>query len=524
MSANEKSCLDCPSYMVGSAEQAAHFGKAIGAPRCARRGIPLGMPKVPEASDNLLRAAAANCEDYRKSRPAALPEASKLFPDIVIPDMEAMTYITTTPEDQAVSTCRMCRWYIPDSQVMPELGYSAGLCSAKGKLIPGDRLRQAAEGCTNRKFKTGLGPADIAFPAVQFLPLYENAKPLDPAAAIRAALDNLVDPTEYPTDAPVSDKDRLSGIRAYRRVTDPEGSGNSVLLPIYEVSAFSEEEQAKIPRTGDDEHPELYVDHSNILYTVSVLWRELDETPALHGIAGTGKTEFFRWMAWLMCLPFERISITEESEVDDLIGKMEYSPDLGTYPHYGRLPRAWQKPCVIVLDEPNTGPPAVWQSLRPLTDNSKQLVLDALRGERIPRHNDCYLGMAMNPAWDVRNKGAAELADADGSRLSHISVELPPYSVEKDLLRRNCEVADGYKINEGLLESIMLIAADLRELSDQGTLPITWGIRQQIKVARGTRFFKLERAYQLAAADYINPSAKQTILDVVTSHTDTRKN
>jgi len=231
----------------------------------------------------------------------------------------------------------------------------------------------------------------------------------------------------------------------------------------------------------------------------------------------THNTEFFRHMAWLMCLPFRRISITGSTEVDDLAGKMHYDPARGTYFEYGRIPTAWGKPGVICLDEPNVGQPDVWQFIRPLTDNSKQLVLDMNKGERISRHDYAFLGMAMNPAWDVRNSGTSTIADADGSRLMHIFVDLPNEAVERRIIEAAVKL-DGWEIGRDALDMIIGIAGDLRRMSSEETIPITWGIRPQLKVARALKWFSPTDAYRLATADYLEPRHQELILDVVRSH------
>jgi MoxR-like ATPase len=254
----------------------------------------------------------------------------------------------------------------------------------------------------------------------------------------------------------------------------------------------------------------------------AIAWTELDETPALWGEAGTGKTELYRHLAYLMHLPFERISITGSTELDDLAGKMHYSPEKGTYFSYGRLPRAWTKPCVICIDEPNVGQPDVWQFLRPLTDNSKQLVLDQNNGEAIKRHQDCYMGMAMNPAWDPKNVGTAQIGDADARRLWHIFLELPPEVLEREIIA-NRVALDGWEIDKERLDTIMAIAGELRGLIKDGTLPITWGLAQQIKVARASRWFDMVVSYRRAIGDYLEPDALEVLLDVVRANVVTGK-
>jgi MoxR-like ATPase len=352
---------------------------------------------------------------------------------------------------------------------------------------------------------------------LHLMPEFEDAFALnsDPIKAyFKAAASSLVDPKDWETERELTAEDKESGIRAWRKVIDPDGSGNEAFLPIYSDHIFSDIEKTKIPQTGDDEHPELYVDHFGGVYMSAIAWTELDETPALWGEAGVGKTELFRHLAWLMQLPFERISITGSTELDDLAGKMHYEPTKGTYFQYGRLPRAWSKPAVICIDEPNVGQPDVWQFLRPLTDNSKQMVLDMNEGEAIKRHSDCYMGMAMNPAWDPKNVGTGQIGDADARRLWHIFIDLPPEVLEREIIK-NRVALDGWELDDNRLNSFMSIATELRALCKEGTLPVTWGIAQQIKVARASRWFDMVTSYRRAIGDYLEPEAQDVLLDCV---------
>lgn len=218
-----------------------------------------------------------------------------------------------------------------------------------------------------------------------------------------------------------------------------------------------------------------------------------------------------------MQLPFERVSVTASMEIDQLAGHAEYSPDKGTYFTYGRVPKAWSSRCVILIDEPNVGPPEVWQFLRPLTDNSKQLVLDMNKGERVERNKHCYMGMAMNPAWDSRNVGTRDISDADGRRLMHIYVPMPNKMVEKQIIKQYCKL-DNYDLSDKILLDMDKIAKDIRELCANDTLPIQWGIAQQIKVARATKYFNLKESYRLAIADLLDPESKDAFMAVVTSN------
>lgn len=512
-----RSCWNCPSKLTAS-ESATFFRKSLGVSVCARYGKPIGNSTFEADSthskqqDNIAKQLAKNCPAYGKPRPAA-PDWERAHFTVMLPDPEVITAPRNDPE--LVTSCATCKNFVREDIVAEEFGWPAGLCSAKGKLLLSNRYSYEARGCEYSSF--GRVRTDVG--NLIMLPEYSDdfAPTNNPSKAyFRDKAAGFVDPVDYETDKAVSNEDVASGIRAWREVVDAE-TGNSVYLPIYSVDYFSDEEQKKIPRTGDDEHPEDYVDHAFFTYKVAVLWCELDETPGMWGQAGVGKTEFFRYMAWLMCLPFERFSITGSSELEDLAGKMHFSNEKGTYFEYGRVPKAWTKPCVMVVDEPNTGMPDVWQFLRPMTDNSKQLILDMNNGESLKRHNDCYLGLAMNPAWDPKNIGTHMIGDADANRLMHMFVDLPPADLEREILKNRC-AHDGYGLSGDMLDTIMAIATDIRALCADDTLPITWGIRPQLKVARVSRWFDLMTAYRMASADFLEPEAQQQLLDVVRSH------
>lgn len=511
MSDIPKSCANCPSFLLAT-ETVSKFRKSVGAPMCGRYGHILGKPGLaPTQAEKLQRHFANNCDSFGAPLPA-LPQDRKML--VVMPDVDARVEAADLIMKANCRSCDTCIKYVREDVVADELGWTAGLCAARGKLIFSNRKVEEAKDCEFREW----GPIRTSTEGLPLLPEYEDAFQInaDPIRAWFKAKESFVDPVDYPTDKVVSDEDVKAGIRAWRRVNDPEGTGREVHLPIYRIDFFSESEQKKIPRTGEDEHPELYVDHFGGVYLAAVSWTELDETPTAWGEAGVGKTELFRHLAWLMCLPFERMSITASTELDDLIGKMLFI-DGETKFQYGRLPLAWVKPCVICIDEPNTGPVEVWQRLRPLTDNSKQLIIDENDHESLERNDDCYLGLAMNPAWDPKNVGALPISDADANRLFHVYIDLPPSSLEREIIEARVKL-DGWVLTSDQLDMLMNIAVELRGLSKEGTLPITWGIRPQIKVARALAWFDVPTAYRRAVGDYLEPEPQQAMLDIVRAH------
>ena len=504
-----RSCFDCPSFRPG-AKVGERYGKSIGTPMCDFFDKPIG--RTNDSAHDLERKAkkvGTACDAFGKQ---AASKPRRTFA-VAFPDM-ARTDPANVDENlkAACQSCMSCKNYTPSDIVTSELGWVAGLCNAKGELVQDQSTTFVGRTCDIKQWGESRNTALVGlnlFPEYSddFLTgdLVEEFKKL-----------HAFDPAKHETDKPVSPDDRALGIQAWKKIVDKERPEHDtgVFLPVFDPEFFDEIERSKIPQTGEDAHPELYVDHANAVYKVAVCWQELDETPAVWGEAGNGKTELSRYLAWMMQIPYERMSITASSDLDDLAGKMHYDPARGTYFEYGRLPSSWGKPGVIILDEPNVGPPEVWQFIRPLTDNAKQLVLDMNRGERIPRNDSCYLMMAMNPAWDPRNVGAFPIGDADQRRLMHISMPPPPKEIEEEIIRQRCYL-DKYDITKVVLNAIMQIAAELRGMSRQGTIPITWGVAPNIKVARATRWFSILDAYRIAVTDYLEPSQAELVLDIV---------
>lgn len=498
---------------------------------CATYGHVLGKPGGKQAAENAIqRHFAESCDSFGKSRPDTGPERPMLA--VAAPDPNVIVGgLASEDERKQVTSCNGCANLITDKAVVRDVGWPTGLCAAQGRLILQHRTALEARGCDWRRPGSNRDNMD----GMILMPVYDDAFGVgaDPIKKfLKTRGKPVVDPRDYKTDKPVDEHDEKAGIRAWRRIESTDGSGRYTHLPIFRTDLFDDREQQKIPRTGDDEMPEHYVDHMGAVYKVAVLLMELDETPALWGQAGTGKTEFGRHLAWLMNCPFDRISITESTEVDDVIGSMRArkvdSYDASgevigsateTYFHYGRIPQRWQKPGVLLLDEPNTGGDAVWQRIRPLTDNSKQMVLDENENERIARDDFCFLLMAMNPAWDVRNIGARPLADADGNRLMHLTFVLPPEEIERAILQDRCS-NDGYDLPKPIEDALMKIALDVRQAADDETLPISWGVRPMIKTARATRWFDLLTCFKIAVADSLDPEAAAFVLEIVKGYVD----
>ena len=509
-----RTCVDCPNF-IGAEETRAQtllYGRPTGVSSCRSRGLVIATMKMDSVdTQERCETLASSCPNY-----GVVPIRGQ---SIISLSIGLGTPKPPKKRDSVATTCRACYFYMTPSGVAEKTGIAMGGCAKFGNLIPDTKASEIARNCGEAIRAEIENPEEHRKMLLDSLVVAPDlAKYIVPGLnnsgsgkySNKDAIDNTIEPSEYPTDKPVTAAQEAAGIRAWRRLTQDK---REVYLPVFKREIFDANEAAKIPATGSQEHPETYVDHQGLAFTVAALWFHLDETPALHGKAGTGKTELFRYMAWLMQLPFERISITGESEKDDLAGKFTFENNETVFKD-GRIVAAWKKPNVIVLDEPNTGPDEVWQFIRPLTDNSKQLINDANVGETIERNQFCFFGMAMNPAWDHRNTGARTIGDADGSRLMHIFVDMPPESLEREIIKARCEL-DGYQIEDSKVDAIMAIAKTIREMSDSGELPITWGVRNQIKVARASAWFPLEKAYALGVLDYLEPQTKAMLSEIV---------
>lgn len=520
--AKKPSCADCPSRLDPQ-EAGPFFGKNIGVPMCAQFGYILGWEGISKTQKRTLeREYAEACKKFGASRPLAPPEQ----PDtrISTPSVNAVSRMASEKDERDVRSCQSCLNLIDPREVSNKFDISAPLCAAKGRIIFDRNFTREAKDCPFRRRPTDwtAASASTLLGTMSFLPIYERALEggvIDPVKAfLQSGGNNLIDPQDYESDAPVSDEDRADGIRAWRKVVDPTTGTRHVFLPIFDIDSFSDEERSKIPRTGDDEHPEWYADAGGYVYALAVEWMVLDETPALWGEAGVGKTELVRHMAWLMSAPFERITITRSSDIEDLAGKYVLK-NSETHFQEGRVVRAWRKTGVLLIDEPNVGPDDVWQFFRPLTDNSRQLVLDMAEGQRVERDLHCYFAMAMNPSWDPKNIGTNEIGDADGNRLAHVFLHPPDPRVERLVIKRRCE-ADGWTPSDKVLDFVMGVADDIRSLAREGDVPLSWNVRPNIQVARHLRWFDPVTAYKRAVTDMHDPEVGKMILNFVETRLD----
>lgn len=506
------SCLNCVNR-VEAKLVSQQIGKSVGASICQARHEIVGLSTLsPKAMKVLADTKGEKCPQFSRTVQSVKPGQPETLP-LAWPDT-ARRIETRDPNNKILraTSCRTCVNLIPSDQLTEQYGLTAGMCAARGEIIASNSMTRVANSCDYAAARVAGSPDVPSVDGIKLLPEFEAAFKI--SNSFGAVM--VEDPLDYVSDKTLTQDDVAKGIKAWRKVEDA-AKKRSIMVPIFDPATFDKDELVRVPRPGDPERPELYRDHDGLAYQVFVMWMKLEQTPAIWGKPGTGKTELLRYLAYLMQIPFVRINITGSTELDSLVGKMTYDPAQGTVFQYGSLPNRWVRPGVLCIDEPNVGPPDVWQVLRPLTDNSKQLVVAENKGEQISRHEGCYLGLAMNPAWDPLNVGTHEIGAADVSRIMHLFVDTLSEDLERQIISERA-TSFGCKLSKAEVELIIRIGKDVRKICDQGVIPMSWGMREQIKVALSWQFFDPHTVYKLCAGNFLDPQGQDALMSVVSAH------
>lgn len=498
------------------------YGTTLGCSFCPTTGKvlngPVGFGQLDH--EKLWETTAEACPSYG----ANPPQSSEMKSDAVIAIGDPGISVTLSQKGNIASidrpmSCTACQWFVPADVVTDELGYQTPMCAAKGKLLFARNLVREAANCgsglNGSNTRTCLGVILNA----EYVKVQAPWVPMPVAVVVDLVIEadkHSVDPRLYVTDRPVTPEDEIRCIRAWRAVADPEGLRSDKFLPIYDGTKLCGFD----PRTTYGGHrPDLYVDHHGILYDL-VCELARNETPCFNGGAGTGKSETGPWLAWLMDLPHERIDIKKGYEASHLTGQgnLVTDPTTGTPITVftkARFSATYDKPGITTINEPNLAGEC-FEVLRPIFDNAKQFGMDEASGQApIERHWARYILIAQNPN-DPMYVGTEPLSAADIDRLSPVKFELPSEAVERQIIRRHCDDA-GYAITDDMLDKIMLVAHDLRGMIEEGTLPIAWGLRAQIKVAKKTQDYSFEKAYRRAITDGLEDAVANMILPSVKS-------
>lgn len=501
-----RSCLDCPSLLTKD-EAETFFGVATAAPMCSRFGHIYGNVGNESVYVDMAVKMASGCTSFGEA-PAVAP-AKHLSLGWFNPNPGLLNQANTTP-----STCRDC----------VNLDVAMNGCAATGRIIFSERHMIEASMCAWGK-PDGYGtPHEQVEPQMQSLGTdtqvfvrggMTTQKPAPKKAAPRQKLASAIfDPTTHTSDAPVSQDHMDRGIASWRKLVTKRGK--TYHLPIFRTDFFGADAELIPTAKSEQGDPTLYIDHAGLLEEFAVQVYKKDLNLVIMGEPGTGKTDGWRWLGNQLNMPFVRLAYNEASEPDQFLGLYEFDPAKGTYLNPGFLPEWWTKPCFLLSDEPNTPDSnAIVQAYRSMNDSSRELVVYK---NRFIRHDYCFHAMAMNPHWDFRNIGAKPLASADSRRLSFFWMPNPDDAMLRQIISNTVERLDGVAPEAALLDILIRIGNDLRQMSKDGTLPDFWTVSQEIKVARLVDDFGIEGAYRRAYFNYIDPNDAEAAMGAIKSH------
>lgn len=506
-----KACSSCPSMLTPEAARD-RFSRPLGAYMCGRHGYVLNRPDADHSECNeAYKAFAENCEDYMEPLPAT---PVSLRPRVATVSEEV---IEGGPTGMSVASCHGCQNCVKHTVVLDTWGWPLPLCKAKGTLIF-DPTREN-KGC---EWARPGGSSESLFD-VDLRKEFQPGFTVNSSASLEAMVNNgnlNVEPTTYQTDAEVDPDDAADGIRAWRRLACPLGTGREIFMPIFDPSIFSEAERSQIPQTGGPHLPELYVDYANLVWKFAVEEWMLGQTLLIQSFPGLGKTELAYYLGWLMQMPVTRVYFQTSIEWDDIFGKAVFQKGETGWQD-GRFTAAFRRPGIILVDEPNMAQSEIVATLRTSTELDATLFLDAGYanddGERVKLevkpHKYNFRMWCSNPAWDPRNIGTKELAAADISRLSPAYLSYPPVGIEKTIIKSTVLELDGFDIPNDLLDDMMKVSTDIRAASEAGDYPGTWGIRENVKVARKLAWYPFVEAYRMSALNYFEPETAAFIID-----------
>jgi len=439
------------------------------------------------------------------------------------------------------TNCGECRNFIPAASAEAAWGINAPVCSALGVAIKPTRMGETSKACSHSEvlsrtsrngeaYQASVNVKDVDTRVMDAYRVTESSKVEAAAAAPQDGRHHFaIDPRAWQTERPVAKSDIALGIKAWRKFTDPKGRGGDIFAPILDWQALGLPD----PRsTYGKAKPELYVDHSGLLYRIAALsfgsfnpGVGLSMAPALLGEAGNGKTEAFIALAYLLDAPFTRIQFTSESDRFDLEGSLQVRGGETVFQD-GVLTAAYERPGVLLLDEPNAAPDSLWFLLRPVLDAMGQFTIASseatdhtgkkVGGRVVRKHPLAFIGAAMNPP-DFKYRGARELSQADWERLAILRIDLPDESTEREIIRLQLD-ADGIKVKGGAIDSLMGIASEIRALYSEGGIEIPWGVRQNVRVAKLLVAFSLQDAFRVGCTSRLSPETESLIMSIVNKY------
>src|SRR5688500_12122255 len=227
-----RSCVSCPSFLADN-KQRDTMGGDISGPICGSKMLPLIMPTQPkDAKDRAFASIAGSCDSYGKQVSFSTMSVEYAPALSVGGDAESISAI---PDLQQNARCGDCTHYVRSADVHEKTGWTASLCRAQGSLMLDNKLPYYARTCG--QFKRHVGPKNprMSLEKFVFLPTFSPTfGKIDLVAQYLKSFKGGFNPTDYQTDREVTARHTERGIRAWRRIADPEGYGADTYLPIYD--------------------------------------------------------------------------------------------------------------------------------------------------------------------------------------------------------------------------------------------------------------------------------------------------
>src|SRR5690606_16186133 len=123
-------CTNCPAFLTRDRVQD-KLKRSIGSSMCGRYGIPLDRPNVTDTKvvQSQHEHFAGKCDAYGQPMPSTMLER-RLTVALPMPELRKEGL-----HPQLVTSCNGCANFIPADVVAERMGWTTGMCAAKGKLI-----------------------------------------------------------------------------------------------------------------------------------------------------------------------------------------------------------------------------------------------------------------------------------------------------------------------------------------------------------------------------------------------------
>lgn len=310
-------------------------------------------------------------------------------------------------------------------------------------------------------------------------------------------------------DEPIVVQPEVIGEVSDELLIESRSGFGTVALPKYDPESFTQSDRVKIPVSSG------YIDTDDLVYKAAVDLAR-GRTPMLWGPAGVGKTLLARHLAYLMCLPYERVPLGETSEREDVTGHYELKGSETKWVQ-SRLARAFTRPGVVCVDEWNAAPPAVLHVARPILDDSKQLALDAWDGRILQQHPHCFMLATGNPDWMPQYAGIMPLSEADSDRLSHINVTWPRLETEAEIILNHARAKDLDKVTAWSANLALRVWHEIRGAVTLDKVSVSAGTRSLVNFVECLQYHEPKQAMR-KVYERMDPTAYGEIAGFLDHH------